>query len=291
MGYRFPQDTMAKLLREKRVLFGDDETKIVELKVYAHDYEDKLSSVITLDGRIGAYELRELFPEEKRIFETPKPSQLLEQLLSFVAGKNAVVLDSFAGSGTTAHAVLKLNSADKGSRRFILVELESYANELTAERVRRVINGAPKSKNEILRKGLSGSFAYCELGESIDLDRFFNGMGAPPYEQVARYIVYTATGQSANAPTEPRNDWFVAEASGYRIHLIYKPDLDFMRCNEAALSLEMAKKIERTANGKPVLIYAAAKFMSHSDLKRRNITFCQLPYSVHRVLGEAPDAS
>jgi adenine-specific DNA-methyltransferase len=63
-----------------------------------------------------------------------------------------------------------------------------------------------------------------------------------------------------------------------------------MRGNEAALSLETAKQIEKNAKGKPVLVYAAAKFMSQGDLTRRGITFCQLPYSVHRVLGEAPDA-
>jgi adenine-specific DNA-methyltransferase len=114
MGYRFPSETMDKLLADGRILFGDDESKIIELKVYAHEYEDKLPSVITLDGRVGAYELRALFPEEKKVFDNPKPSQLIEQLLSFVAAKDAVVLDSFAGSATTAHATLALNHADQG---------------------------------------------------------------------------------------------------------------------------------------------------------------------------------
>jgi adenine-specific DNA-methyltransferase len=291
MGYRFPRETMDRLLAEKRVLFGEDETKIIELKVYAHEYEDKLPSVITLDGRLGAYELRDLFPDEKKVFDNPKPTQFIEQLLSFVATKNAVVLDSFAGSGTTAHAVLALNSIDKGERRFILVEAEAYADKLTAERVRRVIKGVPKAKAESFKKGVGGSFSYCSLGEPIDLDRFFDGKGAPGYDHVARYIIYTATGQSAEVPGQPRKDWFVAESGGYRIHLIYKADLAFMRGNDAALTLDLAKQIEKSAKGKPVLVYAAAKFMSQAELTRRGITFCQLPYSVHRVLGEAPDAS
>jgi adenine-specific DNA-methyltransferase len=63
-----------------------------------------------------------------------------------------------------------------------------------------------------------------------------------------------------------------------------------MRSNDAALTLDLAKQIEKSAKGKPVLVYAAAKFMSQTDLTRRGITFCQLPYSIHRVLGEAPDA-
>jgi adenine-specific DNA-methyltransferase len=187
--------------------------------------------------------------------------------------------------------VLELNKRDGGSRKFILIETEDYADKLTAERVRRVIKGIPKAKDETLKKGLSGSFTYCKLGEPIDLEHFFSGKGAPGYEQVARYIVYTATGGSvASIPAEPRKDWFVAEAGGYRIHLIYRPDLNFMRGNDASLSIETAKGICKAAKGKPVLVYAAAKFMSQAALTAIGITFCQLPYSIHRVLGEAPDA-
>lgn len=109
---------------------------------------------------------------------------------------------------------------------------------------------------------------------------------------MARYVVYTATGQTiSDLPKEPRKDWFIGEAGGYRIHLIYKPDLKFMRGNDAALSLPLAEEIAKGANGKPVLIYAAAKFMAQKQLTDAGITFCQLPYSVHRVLGESPDAS
>jgi adenine-specific DNA-methyltransferase len=200
------------------------------------------------------------------------------------------VLDSFAGSGTTAHAVIAQNQKDNGVRKFILVEEEEYADTLTAERVRRVIKGVPSAKDETLKKGLGGSFTYCELGDSLDLDKFFGGKGAPSYEQVARYVVYTATGHSVpEVPTEPRKDWFVAEAGGYRIHLIYKPDIAFMRRNDAALSMPLVEQIAKASKRKPVLVYAAAKFMAQAELTRKGITFCQLPYSIHRVLGEAPD--
>jgi adenine-specific DNA-methyltransferase len=225
-------------------------------------------------------------------FQFPKPVALIEQILRIASDNESLVLDSFAGSGTTAHAVLSLNQEDGGRRQFILIEAEDYADKVTAERVRRVIKGVPKVKNEALKKGLGGSFSYCDLGESLDLDRFFDGRGAPNYEQVARYVVYTATGQSMpELPQEPRKDWFVAEAGGFRIHLIYKPDIVFMRGNNAALSLPLAKEIAKAAKGKSTLVYAAAKFMSQAELTRVGITFCQLPYSVHRVLGEAPDAS
>lgn len=269
------------------------------------EVEFPLRSEINLDGRKGSNDLEKLFGN-RDAFKNPKPVELLELLFSYVAPKSGIVLDSFAGSGTTAHAVLSQNARDGGTRKFILVQLpeeiskESPAREsgfkdiidITLGRVKRVISGAPKAKDELTKKGLGGSFTFCELGEPLDLNRFFDGKSAPTYEQVARYVIYTATGQSvANIAKEPRKDWFVGEAGGYRIHLIYKPDLAFMRSNDAALSLPLAKDIAKGANGKPALVYAATKFLAQKQLSDGGITFCQLPYSIHRVLGEAPDAS
>jgi len=153
------------------------------------------------------------------------------------------------------------------------------------------MGGVPKAKDEALKKGRGGSFTFCTLGDALDLERFFDGKGAPPYAQVARYVIYTATGQSVgDLPEEPRKDWFAADVGGYRIHLIYRPDLAFMRGNDAALSMDVAQAITKSAKGKPALVYAAAKFMAHEALSKLGITFCQLPYAIHRVLGEAPDA-
>lgn len=82
--------------------------------------------------------------------------------------------------------MLALNKADGGNRKFILVETEDYADTLTAERVRRVIGGVPAAKDPALTEGLGGSFTYVELGEPMDLERFFAGEGAAPtYERVA----------------------------------------------------------------------------------------------------------
>ncbi len=240
----------------------------------------------------------------KDCFPYPKPVSLLELLVG-ISPSDAIVLDSFAGSGTTAHAVLNLNTKNGDNRSFILVQLQEELSpenpgrkrgfkeiiDITTERVRRVIAGVSKAEEGELKKGLGGSFTYCELGDALNLDRFFDGKGAPTYEQVARYVVYTATGQSVpDVPKEPHKDWFVAEAGGYRVHLIYKPDLAFMRGNDAALALPLTKEIVKGAKGKLALVYAAAKFMSQAELTKGGVTFCQLPYSVHRVLGEAPDA-
>jgi len=122
MGYRFPEETMKTLVAEGRILFGEDEDKIIELKVYARDFQDKLSSVLELDGRLGAYDLKEDFPDEIKVFTNPKPVRLLNSFFPFLLKEHDLVLDFFAGSGTTAKAVYALN-ADGLGRRYILVQL------------------------------------------------------------------------------------------------------------------------------------------------------------------------
>lgn len=139
MGYRFPKSTMERLLDEGRILFGKDESKIVELKVYASEYTDKLSSVFELDGRTGPYDLKELFPEAKKVFSNPKPVLLLESLVSFVTGDDDICVDLFAGSSTLSHAVMELGHREGGYRRFISVQYPE------------VISGSSKDEKEALR--------------------------------------------------------------------------------------------------------------------------------------------
>lgn len=288
LGYRFPEETARQLEKDGRFLYGEDENKIVELKLYASEYKSKLSSVFELDGRLGAYELNAIFSPDKPNFKNPKPSALIEHFLAFTAGKDAIVLDSFAGSGTTGHAVLELNKRDGGHRRFIMIETEDYADPLTAERIRRVARGAPDAKDAMLKKGLGGGFTYCELGQPMDLERFFAGEGsAPAWEQVARYVAYTATGETL-VPAEGE-DGFAGYAGSYRLHLLYRPDPKWMRSNEAMLDLTMAERIAEAAEtdgSRPVLVFAAGKLMGQRALTELGLTFCQLPYSVHRILGD-----
>lgn len=122
MGYRFPEVSMKRLLEQKRVLFGNDETKLIELKVYASEFEEKLSSVFDLDGRSGPYDLRTLFPDAKKVFSNPKPVLLMERLISFMTGPKDICLDLFAGSSTFAHATMEVNRREGGARRFISVQ-------------------------------------------------------------------------------------------------------------------------------------------------------------------------
>ncbi len=180
MGYRFPEDTMKELLDEGKILFGQDESKIIELKVYAKNYQEKLSSVIELDGRLGPYDLKSIFPESTRVFNNPKPIRFINNLFSFVLNNNEIVLDFFSGSCTTAHAVFGLNNKeDGGNRRFICVQLPEKCEkkseafkagyktiaDIGKERIRRVIKEIRKEQDG--RLDLDGTISKQDLGFKV----------------------------------------------------------------------------------------------------------------------------
>ncbi len=121
-GYRYPEPRMLELIEAKRILFGEDDSQIVQIKEYLEDYEGKLSSVVHLDSRTGSNELNAMFGVQK-LFSNPKPVALLRSLFEFIAKPGDLVLDFFAGSGTTAQAVMELNRADGKNRRYVLVQL------------------------------------------------------------------------------------------------------------------------------------------------------------------------
>ena len=172
------------------------------------------------------------------------------------------MLDSFAGSGTTAHAVLALNKEDGGSRKFILVECEDYANKITAERVRRVIKGVRNARDEELKKGLGGSFTYCALGQEINVETLLKGDRLPDFATLARYVFYTATGQTLEkVAAKPGKDFYIGETDMYRVHLVYKPDREFLRSGASALNSELVERIaEGNKSKKKALVFAAAKY-------------------------------
>ncbi|MCC8066223.1 MAG: site-specific DNA-methyltransferase, partial [Clostridiales bacterium] len=112
----------------------------------------------------AAKTLRAIF-DGQATFDTPKPPRLIERILQIAGDQETLILDSFAGSGTTAHAVLNMNKADGGHRKFILIEMMDYADSITAERVKRVIQGYGTGKSA--REGTGGDFSYYELGKPL----------------------------------------------------------------------------------------------------------------------------
>ena len=203
------------------------------------------------------------------------------------ADTDAIILDSFAGSGTTAHAVLALNKEDGGNRKFILLECEDYADSITAERVRRVIRGIPDVNDESLRDGLGGSFTYCTLGDPIDVEELLNGDALPEYSALAAYLLHTATGFSAGVMTlEAQNDDGLFYSNGQTDHyLLYQPSVEWLKSDDSMLNLARVKRIQERnrAVGRKAVVFAAGKYMGQRDLSAAGITFCQLPYEIHTM--------
>ncbi|MEW6098539.1 MAG: site-specific DNA-methyltransferase [Pseudomonadota bacterium] len=274
-------------------------------------------------------------------FDYPKPVALIERILAIGADRDALILDSFAGSGTTAHAVLEANKRDGGNRRFILVEMEDYADSLTAERVRRVINGYEfkgTQKTELLRErlnwrsiknaadlvhkveaienlhgheydrikkevkdgelivtgektvteraeGLGGTFTYCTLGDPVELDEVLTGETLPSYAGLGAVLFHMATNQVLDPATVREEDFYLGATEGQHVWLIYKPDLDWLKSPEAALTLARARAFAATDPDKKHLVFAPARFVSQKMLAEQNIPveFVPLPFALYRI--------
>ncbi len=162
-GYRFPQETMLKLLENDKIIFGADETQIIQIKEYLHDYDGGLKGLVELDSRVGANALESLFGS-REVFKNPKPTELLSNLLSFVTGTNRHVLDFLAGSGTTGHAVIDLNRGDGGHRRYLLVEVGHHFDTVLIPRMKKIVYSPDwKGGKPVSRNGVSQLFKYVRL--------------------------------------------------------------------------------------------------------------------------------
>lgn len=218
----------------------------------------------------AAKQIKAIFGGEAT-FDTPKPSRLIEFVLKIASSEDALILDSFAGSGTTAHAVLNMNKADGGHRKFILVEMGDYADTTTAERVKRVINGYGKDKNAV--EGTGGNFSYYELGERLLLpDGNLNeSIGT---DKIRDYIWYTETKKPA-VSQQNGNPYFLGENNHTAYYFYYEPDQ--MCVLDYAFLSTIPEKAEN------YLIYADRCALSESDLLRFGITFKEIPRDIARV--------
>ena len=219
------------------------------------------------------------FDSSNDVFITPKPSSLIRRILQIATDKDSIVLDSFAGSGTTAHAVLALNKGDGGNRRFVLIECEDYVDSLTAERVRRVAKGIPSAKDESLKAGLGGTFSYFRLGRPMRQQSILDGSNLPSYEKLAGYVFFTATGEEFEPGKIRKKTWFIGRSRLYDVFLIYEADMQKLK--DMALTLDVARKLPRGKRNK--LVFAPTKYLDQEFLYRYRITFQQLPFQIYEA--------
>ena len=207
----------------------------------------------------------------KATFDTPKPHRLIEFVLKVAGTQDALILDSFAGSGTTAHAVLNMNKADGGHRKFILVEMGDYADTITAERVKRVIKGYGEGKNAV--EGTGGSFSYYELGEPLLLSsgNLNEKVGT---EKIRNYIWYTET-KKPLPDHKNSNSYFLGENNSTAYYFFYEPQ------KVCVLNYDFVATIPEKAEG--YIIYADRCTLSEQELQQLGITFKKIPRDIVRV--------
>jgi len=293
--WAFQRSSMDRLLAEGKIIFDPkgktrpylkkfwselrSETKPISTwmaKGEDTDDEDSLHLQVGYNTE-GTKILNEIFGSKK--FDYPKPVSLIKELLRQTTDTNSIILDSFAGSGTTAHAVLELNKEDGGNRKFILAEMEDYADSITAERVRKVIKGVKGSKDEDTQEGLGGSFSYFELGKPIEIETILSGNNLPSYQELAKYVFYTATGEEFDEEKVNEKTGFIGETKDYHVYLFYKPDLTYLK--NSALTLDQAEKLGKP-NGKKRLVFAPTKYLDQDHLDQYKIEFAQLPFEIYK---------
>ena len=199
-------------------------------------------------------------------FTFPKSSALIRHIIYLSTDKNSIVLDSFAGSGTTAHAVLKLNKEDGGNRNFILVEMEDYAERITAERVKRVIQGYGDIE------GTDGDFNFYEIGEPLLVDDDLNE--SVPLERIQAYIWYTETKTPYIEPSGASTTFLgTYKDTAYYFH--YKKD------SRTSLDFDFLQTIsEKAAN---YVIYADECALDDDFLTSHSITFKKIPRDISKL--------
>ena len=206
----------------------------------------------------------------KATFDTPKPHRLLEFILTVAGEKDTLVLDSFAGSGTTANAVLNMNKADGGHRKFILVEMEDYADSITAERVRRVIRGYGEGKNAV--DGTGGSFSYYELGEPLLIGENLNEAVAP--EKIREYIWFMET-KTPYTPANGDNPYYLGQHNDTGYYFYYEPQ------RITVLDYDFLSTITEKTGG--TVIYADRCSIDDGKLSQMGIIFKKIPRDISRL--------
>lgn len=207
----------------------------------------------------------------EKTFDFPKPVTLISYLANFINNKDAIILDSFAGSGTTAHAVLNLNKKDGGNRKFILVEMEDYAENITAERVRRVMNGYGEGKNAVA--GTGGAFDFYELGAPM-FDQEKNLNEEVDEEKIREYIYYTEMKRHLDRKRTEEAKYLLDTYNGTGYYFYYEKDcLTTLSIDTLGIVTERAEQY---------VIYADICTVPPQVLAARNITFKKIPRDIKR---------
>jgi adenine-specific DNA-methyltransferase len=132
-------------------------------------------------------------------------------------------------------------------------------------------------------EGLGGTFTYCTLGEPIDLDGILTGQNLPSYEAIGSWLFHTATGDALDASRIDKANWYLGETSAFYVWLVYKPELEFLKSRDSALTLNLVENITKAKQGKKHLVFAPAKFVPNKTLLPLGVEYAPLPFSLYKL--------
>lgn len=269
--WRTSKERLDELIADNRIWFGKDGNNVPRIKRFISEVQDGIvPQTLWLRDEVGDNQaarraLKKIFADSSAPFDTPKPPQLIQRILQIATGDDDIVLDSFAGSGTTAEAVLRQNKEDGSNRKFILVELEDYAERITAERIKRILAGTDEGYE------FNSAFDFYTLGPSI-----FNEDGQVndqvPEEDLRIYIYYSETRQMPELKHENRAFLGIQNHTAYYLHFDPK--------QQTILNTEFLATIRETAE--LYVIYADRCTLSDDFMSQHKIIFRKIPRDIQQ---------
>lgn len=281
--WRYSEKNFHDMDKDNRIWWGKDGNNMPRLKRFLSEVQDGIVPTTIWPFKAVGHtqeakkELLELvdFDTSGDVFITPKPTRLIQRILQIATNKDSLVMDSFAGSGTTAHAVMKQNAEDGGNRKFILVEMDSsIAQNVTATRNKRAVEGYTSDKGKIV-DSLGGGFQYCQLSEKPLFTAEGEVREDVSFSQLAEFVWFaeTGSGYTGNA-TSP----LLGTHEGRAIYLLYNGILKDKSVQGGNILTQTVYRSLPEFDGSKI-IYAAA-MRGTSWAKKARITFKQTPYAL-----------
>ena len=281
-GWRYSKETMSQKIAEGRILWPASNNGRPRHKKFLTDLQSEFAGFSSFiesgNTNEGTEEMMRIMGQEQFIF--PKPRSLVQILLEQTTSENDIVLDAFAGTGTTGHAALAL-----GNRRFILVEMnKNVAENITSERLKRVSQGytyKDQKANEKKEEGLGGGFRYCELGETL-FDADGQIREEVKYSNLAQHVYFVETGRPIPPPFpegKGAKTPMLGVENGTAVYLLYNGVLKDKKANGGnVLTRAVLQSLPKHDGAK--IIYGTGCLLSEEKLRELGITFRQIPYEV-----------
>lgn len=284
-GWRWSRNTIDEKIATGEIVFVDDDKRIVR-KIYLSEQEGRVPESIWFGDDVGTTRqatalVADIIADTDVVFDTPKPVGVVETAIRIVAGPNDLIMDSFAGSGTTGHAVLAMNKADGGTRRFICIEMDpTIAKDITAQRLKKVVEGYHPGGDtaKVKVEGTGGGFRFVTLGEPL-----FNERGQVRHEvkfaELAAHVFFTETGEPLPKKVNGKKSPLIGVCRATAYYLLFNGVLGDKRPDGGnVLTGEVLAELP-THDG-PRVVFGEACRLGAARLKREGVTFRQIPYQI-----------